>query len=69
MSVVTFHFLKQVLKELNHKNLVNFIECFCDNRKLWVVMEFLAGGALTDIVTKSSLKEPQIAAISKEVQE
>ena len=38
-------------------------------RELWVVMEFMNGGALTDIVLQTVLNEPQISAISKEVLE
>ena len=42
----------KVMKELNHKNLVNFIESFINGSMLCVVMEFMSGGALTDMVTE-----------------
>ena len=56
-----------VMKEMNHKNIINFIESYLENEKLWVVMEYLAGGALTDVVLKLAMTERQIATVCKEV--
>ena len=56
-----------VMKELNHKNIINYIESYLENEMLWVVMEYLAGGALTDVVMRMSMTEKQIATICREV--
>lgn len=49
------------------QNLVNYIDSFLvDADDLWVVMDYLEGGNLTDVVVKTELDEGQIAAILKE---
>lgn len=56
-----------VMKESTHKNIVNYIDSYLWKGDLWVVMEFMEGGSLTDVVTTSLMSEGQIAAICQEV--
>ncbi|BGP19923.1 hypothetical protein JCM10213_002281 [Rhodosporidiobolus nylandii] len=56
-----------VMKESQHPNIVNFLDSFLVNgAELWVVMEFMEGGALTDIIDSNTLEEDQISCISNE---
>ncbi|CEP11448.1 hypothetical protein [Parasitella parasitica] len=58
-----------VMKRSQQKNIVNFIESYLWNGDLWVIMEYMEGGSLTDVVTCNIFTEGQIAAICKEVLE
>jgi len=53
------------MRNYNHANIVELYDAYLVNEELWVVMEYLDGGALTDIVTYSRLKEEQIAYICR----
>ena len=59
-----------VMRESRHPNIVNFLDSFLPdgNKELWVILEFMEGGALTDVIDNNpSITEPQIAAICNEV--
>ena len=59
-----------VMKESSHPNIVNFLDSFLQesNNELWVVMEFMEGGALTDVIDNNPhITEPQISTICNEV--
>ena len=66
-----------VMNDSHHENIVNFLEAYIiDDEELWVIMEYMEGGCLTDILdataevnasnNSSPLNENQMAYIVKE---
>jgi hypothetical protein len=59
-----------VMKDSKHNNIVNFLDAFLqeEQSELWVVMEYMEGGALTDVIDNNpSISEDQIATVCVEV--
>ncbi|KAI0851000.1 Pkinase-domain-containing protein [Daldinia vernicosa] len=58
-----------VMKDSKHRNIVNFLDAFLrnNNAELWVVMEYMEGGALTDVIDNNPvITEEQISTICLE---
>ncbi|KAJ3496147.1 hypothetical protein NLG97_g2875 [Lecanicillium saksenae] len=58
-----------IMKEGKHKNVINFLDAFLvnDNRSLWVVMDYMDGGALIDLIDNNpKIDERHIATICRE---
>ncbi|NXN62145.1 PAK4 kinase, partial [Rynchops niger] len=56
-----------IMRDYQHENVVEMYNSYLVGDELWVVMEFLEGGALTDIVTHTRMNEEQIAAVCSAV--
>ena len=55
-----------VMRASRHPNIVNYIDSFLYKNELWIVMEYMEGGSLTDVVTANLMTEGQMAAVSRE---
>uniref|UniRef100_A0A8R1IC83 non-specific serine/threonine protein kinase n=1 Tax=Caenorhabditis japonica TaxID=281687 RepID=A0A8R1IC83_CAEJA len=56
-----------VMRENKHANIVNYLDSYLVSEELWVVMEYLPGGSLTDVVTECQMEDGIIAAVCREV--
>lgn len=59
-----------ILRESRHPNIINFLEAFLINegKMLWVVMDFMDGGALNEVIDNNpNIPERLIATICREV--
>ena len=50
-SVMATSFKVVIMRDYHHPNIVEMYGSYLIENELWVVMEFLEGGSLTDIVT------------------
>jgi protein-serine/threonine kinase len=53
-----------VMKKSQHPNIVNYLDSYLvRNNELWVIMDFMEGGALTDVIDNNTISEAQISCI------
>eukprot|EP01080_Neovahlkampfia_damariscottae_P001619 gene1619-12744_t len=55
-----------IMKELQHPNITAYIGTWKVGNEIWIAMEFMDGGKLTDIIFETTFNEEQIAAITYE---
>ncbi|NWZ18055.1 PAK3 kinase, partial [Agelaius phoeniceus] len=55
-----------VMKMSRNLNLVNYLDSYLVGEELWLVMEYMDGGTLSDVISKTYLSEDETAAISRE---
>ncbi|NWX27916.1 PAK3 kinase, partial [Notiomystis cincta] len=55
-----------VLKDKKNPNIVNSLNSFLVDEDLWLVMEYMDGGTLQDVVRETRMAEGEMAAVSQE---
>lgn len=78
VAIKRIHLRRQVRKDLiveevrmgkedqAHKNMVQHIESYIWKNDVWIIMEYMEGGSLTEIVTQNYMAERQIATVCRE---
>ncbi|PAV67888.1 hypothetical protein WR25_24136 [Diploscapter pachys] len=56
-----------IMRDYQHPNIVHMHSSHLVGNELWVVMEYMEAGSLTDIVTHVRMTEPQIATVCFQV--
>eukprot|EP01094_Clydonella_sp_ATCC50884_P002732 TRINITY_DN12082_c0_g1_i1.p1 TRINITY_DN12082_c0_g1~~TRINITY_DN12082_c0_g1_i1.p1 ORF type:complete len:626 (+),score=159.96 TRINITY_DN12082_c0_g1_i1:147-1880(+) len=56
-----------MMRDSKHKNVVGYRGSFLKDGKLWVAMDYMDGGALTEVISVCQMTENQIAAVCKEI--
>jgi hypothetical protein len=59
-----------VMREARHPNIVNFVEAFLGGSRgqtLWVVLELMAGGSLTQLIDSVKFEEHHIASVVSQI--
>ncbi|KAM4633501.1 serine/threonine-protein kinase PAK 6-like [Polymixia lowei] len=56
-----------IMRDYRHQNVVEMFRSALVEEELWVIMEYLQGGALTNIVNETRLNEEQIATVCEGV--
>ncbi|KAM4754833.1 serine/threonine-protein kinase PAK 3-like [Cyanocitta cristata] len=55
-----------VLKDKKNPNIVSSLDSFLVAEDLWLVMEYMDGGTLQDVVRQTRMAEGEMAAVSRE---
>ncbi|XP_053858595.1 serine/threonine-protein kinase PAK 3-like isoform X1 [Vidua macroura] len=55
-----------LMKTNKNPNLVNYLDSYLVDGQLWLVMEYMDGGTLSDVISETYLSEDEMAAISRE---
>ncbi|XP_041879316.1 serine/threonine-protein kinase PAK 3-like [Corvus kubaryi] len=54
----------QVMRDGKNANLVNYVDSYLVDEELWLVMEYMDGGSLHDVIRETCMAEGEIAAVS-----
>ncbi|NXS85493.1 PAK3 kinase, partial [Erpornis zantholeuca] len=55
-----------VMKINRNLNVVNYLDSYLVGKEFWLVMEYMDGGTLSHVISKTYLCEDEMAAVSQE---
>ncbi|XP_037981525.1 serine/threonine-protein kinase CLA4-like [Motacilla alba alba] len=55
-----------IMKRCRSPNIVYYLDSYLLGEELWLVMEYMDGGTLSDVISQTHLSEDEMAAISRE---
>ncbi|XP_066196403.1 LOW QUALITY PROTEIN: serine/threonine-protein kinase PAK 3-like [Sylvia atricapilla] len=55
-----------VLKRNRSPHIVTYLDSYIVREELWLVMEYMDGGTLNDVITETEMTEDEIASVSRE---
>ncbi|KAM6288964.1 serine/threonine-protein kinase PAK 3-like [Aegotheles albertisi] len=56
----------QIMRESKNPNVVNYLDSYLVGGELWLIMEYLDGGSLADLVVEPCMEEGHMAAVCRE---
>ncbi|NXX23846.1 PAK3 kinase, partial [Podargus strigoides] len=56
----------QVMRNNKNANLVSYVDSYLVGQELWLVMEYMDGGSLHDVIREIRLAEGEMAAVFRE---
>ncbi|NXA62218.1 PAK3 kinase, partial [Mohoua ochrocephala] len=55
-----------VVRDNKHPNIVNYLDSYLVEDKLWIIMEYMDGGPLSSVIKEVQMAEGEMAAICRE---
>ncbi|NWU87709.1 PAK3 kinase, partial [Onychorhynchus coronatus] len=56
----------EVMRTNRNSNIVNYLDSYIVEEELWLIMEYVDGGTLYDVISETCMSEGQMAAVSRE---
>ncbi|NXS86394.1 PAK3 kinase, partial [Erpornis zantholeuca] len=55
-----------IVRDNKHPNIVNYLDSYLVGDKLWIIMEYMDGGPLSNVIKEVHIAEGEMAAICRE---
>ncbi|NXS00339.1 PAK3 kinase, partial [Oxylabes madagascariensis] len=56
----------QIMREKMNSNIVTYLDSYLDNKELLLIMDYIDGHSLMDVISQTAMSERQIAVVCRE---